>query len=496
MNRILIISALFVGVLGGCASTAPSWAPGGGMPGSVPAPAAEFRAAWIATVANIDWPSSPDLSTLKQQQELRTMMDRAVEIGLNAIVLQVRPTADAFYASPSEPWSYYLTGVQGRAPEPFYDPLAFAIEEAHRRGLELHAWFNPYRVLHPTATDSISALHASKRLPGSVVTYGDLVWFEPGSDEATAQSMSVIMDVVERYDVDGVHLDDYFYPYPVQDEAGDHVEFPDEANWRADSTDGLSRDDWRRRNVDVFIQNLYEGVKARKPWVKVGISPFGIWRPGHPPSVRGFDQYAGLYADAKKWLNEGWIDYWTPQLYWSMDSEGQSYAALLDWWVAENHHDRHIWPGNYTSRVILEGSAWWEPAEIVRQIEHTRRTEGAAGNVHFSMRALMPAAHGMGEAVAAAYDEPALVPASPWLGGQAPAAPALTAERGYVAVRPAGREPVFVWAVHWWDGRNWHFERVPGWQQALRAPAEGIRGVAVRAVSRLGHVSSPATLTF
>ncbi len=462
---------------------------------SIPAPEREFRAAWVATVANIDWPSAPALSVAQQQAELRGVLDRAVAMGLNAIILQVRPTADAFYNSPLEPWSWYLTGQQGQFPSPVYDPLAFAIDEAHRRGLELHAWFNPYRALHPTAMDSLSELHVTQRLPSAIVLYGDLVWMDPGNHAATEQSLAVMLDVVRRYDVDGIHLDDYFYPYPVSDEAGATVVFPDSTSFSRDVDDGLTLADWRRRNVDTFIRTLYEEVKAAKPWVKVGISPFGIWRPGYPESIRGFDQYAGLYADARKWLREGWVDYFTPQLYWSMDSEGQSYPKLLDWWIGENVHARHIWPGNYTSRVILEGNAHWDPPEIVRQIRHTRSTPGATGNVHFSMRALMPAVHGMGRAVAGEYARPALIPASPWLGGRPPDAPVLILTSTDIAIVPQGDELPRWWSVHWFDGRNWKFEVVPAWQQRLDVPL-GMKPkyLAVRAVSRTAVASTPTLL--
>lgn len=461
----------------------------------IPAPEREFRAAWVATVANIDWPSASALPVARQQAELRGVLDRAVAMGLNAIILQVRPTADAFYNSPLEPWSWYLTGQQGRSPDPAYDPLAFAVDEAHRRGLELHAWFNPYRALHPTAMDSVSALHVTQRLPQATDPYGDLVWMDPGNSEATEQSLAVMLDVVRRYDVDGIHLDDYFYPYPISDETGTPVIFPDSLSFAEDVADGLARSDWRRRNVDTFIQTLYEEVKAVKPWVKVGISPFGIWRPGYPESVTGFDQYEGLYADARKWLREGWVDYFTPQLYWAMDSKGQSYPKLLDWWVAQNAHARHIWPGNYTSRVILDGNAHWDPPEIVRQIRHTRATPGATGNVHFSMRALMPAVHGMGRAVADQYARPALIPASPWLGGAQPEAPHAALTSTHIAIFPQGDTLPRWWAVHWFDGRRWTFEVVPAWQQRLDVPS-GLKPkyLAVRAVSRTGVASTPTLL--
>ncbi len=487
---ILLVATLY---LPGCALFSGARLPDeGDLRASLPAPEREFRAAWVATVANIDWPSAPALPVATQQAELRSLLDRAAAMGLNAIILQVRPTADAFYDSPLEPWSWYLTGEQGQAPVPAYDPLAFAIDEAHRRGLELHAWFNPYRALHPTAMDSTSDLHVSQRLPRATAPYGELVWMDPGNTQATEHSLAVMLDVVRRYDVDGIHLDDYFYPYPVTDASGAPVAFPDSVSFAAGRADGLERADWRRRNVDTFIQTLYEEVKAVKPWVKVGISPFGIWRPGYPASIQGFDQYEGLYADARKWLREGWVDYFTPQLYWAIDSDGQSYPKLLDWWIGENVHARHIWPGNYTSRVILEGSAYWDPAEIVRQLRHTRSTPGATGNVHFSMRALMPAAHGMGRAVAAEYARPALIPASPWLSSAPPQAPVVTQPSTHVALHPQGAVSARWWVVDWFDGRRWTSQIVPAWQQRLVPPAHmSPKYLAVRAVSRTGVLSAP-----
>ena len=351
----------------------------------------EFRAAWVATVANIDWPSKRGLTTAEQQRELIAILDRAVELNLNAIVFQVRPHCDALYASQLEPWSEYLTGTMGQAPEPFYDPLEFVVTEAHRRGLELHAWFNPYRALHPGSKGKIGDLHVSKTKPDIVREYGKHQWLDPGEPGAADHSLAVIMDVVSRYDVDGVHFDDYFYPYQIEDENKKKVPFPDEASWKKAQAAGntLSRDDWRRQNVDRLIQRVAEEIKSAKPWVKFGISPFGIWRPGNPPQIQGFDAYASLYADAKKWWNEGWVDYLTPQLYWKIESPGQSYPLLMQWWHQENTKQRHLWPGNYTSRVANGSKSSWTPDEITMQIKHTRTHPGATGNVHFSMKALM-----------------------------------------------------------------------------------------------------------
>jgi len=255
-----------------------------------------------------------------QKAELLAILDRAAQLRLNAIIFQVRPACDALYASPIEPWSEYLTGAMGKAPQPFYDPLTFAVEEAHKRGLELHAWFNPYRAAHPSAKSPIASNHISKTKPSLVRRYGKHLWLDPGEKEVQDYSLSVVMDVVRRYDVDGVHFDDYFYPYK-ESEGG----FPDDASWKRFGAGGkLSRDDWRRENVNTFIRRVYETIKAAKPWVKFGVSPFGIWRPGNPSSVQGLDAYQELYADSRKWLQNAWVDYFTPQLYWRIIAPRQS----------------------------------------------------------------------------------------------------------------------------------------------------------------------------
>src|SRR5688500_4792441 len=258
-----------------------------------PAVAREFRGAWVASVANIDWPSRPGLTSEQQQAELLALLDRAAQLRLNAVILQVRPAADALYPSRLEPWSEYLTGEMGKAPVPFYDPLAFAVAEAHRRGLELHAWFNPFRARHASARSPVSRDHVSNTRRGLVKEYGRSLWLDPGEPEARRYSLSVIMDVVRRYDIDGVHIDDYFYPYRERDGSGRLISFPDDASWRRYRRSGgrLTRDDWRRRNVDLFVESVYTAMKREKPLVRFGVSPFGIWRPGSPPQVTGLDPY-------------------------------------------------------------------------------------------------------------------------------------------------------------------------------------------------------------
>jgi uncharacterized lipoprotein YddW (UPF0748 family) len=482
--------------LGACALPAPGTSPGGG---DVPPPVRrEFRAAWIASVANIDWPSRPGLPPEQQRAELVAMLDSAAALRLNAVVLQVRPAADALYPSPLEPWSEYLTGEQGRAPEPMYDPLEFAVAEAHRRGLELHAWFNPYRAFHPSQKSPLAPTHIGRTHPQVVKQYGKFLWMDPGEPAVQDRSIDVILDVVRRYDVDGVHIDDYFYPYPEKDSAGARIDFPDSASWARYQAGGghLSRDDWRRGNVDRFVARMYREVKRAKPWVKVGISPFGIWRPGNPTQIRtGFDQYADIYADARRWMREGWGDYFSPQLYWRIQATPQSYPVLLRWWSEQNAHGRHLWPGLFTSQVIPT-EAKWPAGEIVAQVNATRGNAGATGNIHFSIKAFgMDPDSLVEKLLAGPYAEPALVPASPWLSSARPGRPHATAapmDSGSVLVRMTpGRGPAPMWWVvsgRW--GAEWRSEVVPGLQRehALRAGPRTGRPevVTVSAVSRVG----------
>jgi uncharacterized lipoprotein YddW (UPF0748 family) len=371
-----------------------------------PTKPAEFRGVWVATVGNVDWPSKKGLPAEQQQAELKAILDKCVEIKLNAVIFQVRPMADALYKSDLEPWSVFLTGTAGK--DPGYDPLEFAVREAHARGLELHAWFNPYRAAVPGATN-VSDSHVIKARPDIAKPYGKHYWMNPTHKDVQEKSLKVILDVVRRYDIDGIHIDDYFYPYKEKDSQGKIIPFPDDDTWAEYQKSGgtLSRDDWRRAAVNTFIERMYTETKALKPWVKVGISPFGIWRPGNPEGIKGFDQYGELYADAKLWLNKGWVDYWTPQLYWAIDKNEQSFPKLLEWWVGENTQHRHVWPGLGTYRH--------SPKEIVAQIEATRRQPGAIGHVHFSMKTIMRNRDGIVDALKEVYKEPAVVPASPWL---------------------------------------------------------------------------------
>ena len=346
----------------------------------LPTARAEFRGAWVASVYNLDWPSKPGLSADRQQAELRGILDRAKSIGLNAILLQVRPSGDALYASKYEPWSSVLTGAQGTSPG--YDPLAFAILEAHARGLELHAWFNPFRAA-TASSGSSSSRHVSKTHPEWLRRHGSLLWIDPGEPDAREYVLDVILDVVNRYDIDGVHIDDYFYPYPTKGVS----DFNDAASWSRHGTSrGLSRADWRRDNINRFVQALYSRVKGAKSSAKVGISPFGIWRPGVPATIEAqLDAYGQLYCDSRLWIQKGWCDYLSPQLYWSIAPAKQSFPVLLKWWREQSAAGRPIWPGIATDRI---GSS--RPAsEIAAQIALTRSGTTNPGHIHWDMKALM-----------------------------------------------------------------------------------------------------------
>ncbi|MDR3377371.1 MAG: family 10 glycosylhydrolase, partial [Verrucomicrobiae bacterium] len=447
---------------------------------------------WIATVGNSCWPSKPGLSTEQQKAELTAILDRAVALKLNAVIFQVRPACDALYQSSLEPWSEYLTGIQGRAPAPFYDPLAFAVAEAHQRGLELHAWFNPFRAHHAEAVSPIAGNHISRTRPDLIRSYGKYLWLDPGEPEVRDFSLRVVLDVVRRYDVDGVHFDDYFYPYHEKNSAGQDAAFPDGASWsKYGVKSGLARDDWRRANVDAFMQKLYHSVKAEKPWVKVGISPFGIWRPQNPPGIKGFDSYAELYADSRKWLAEGWCDYFSPQLYWGIQPPAQSFPALLGWWNAQNVRHRHIWPGMNT----LKTDESWSPAEIANEIALTRDYANP-GHIHWSVTALMKNAALDAVLTRNVYHEVALVPASPWLDASAPAKPDLSnsvwSDASRLKWQSGPGEPVREWVLQTRTKGAWTTQILPASRTEARVKIPGTDAVAVRAVNRVGNLSEPA----
>lgn len=420
MKRRHLLSLASAPLLAACAtppSPAPATAPVspseaalGPVAGPVPAPAAsgpllappprEWRAAWVATVANIDWPSKPGLSAAAQQAEIRSLCDTAAATGLNALILQVRTSTDALYESKLEPWSEYLTGTQGQ--HPGYDPLAVWITEAKARGLELHAWFNPYRSRHSTAKSAVADSHVSRTHPEWVKRYGDQLWMDPGEPAAAEHTLAVVRDCLSRYAVDGIHIDDYFYPYPVQDPATkQELDFPDEPSWQRYLAGGgsLARHDWRRYNVNRLVQRLYALAHEVRPGTRVGVSPFGLPKPGtRPPGISGFSQYDKLYADVELWLREGWLDYLAPQLYWPRAQTAQAFEPLLQAWRALNPLGRPIHPGLFTSR-INDTPQSWQPDEVLAQIDIIRRQSPGSGHIHFSMAALAQNRKGIADAL-------------------------------------------------------------------------------------------------
>ncbi|MGO8931348.1 MAG: glycoside hydrolase family 10 protein [Limisphaerales bacterium] len=462
-----------------------------------PEPVREFRAAWVATVANIDWPSSRTLSTQEQKGELLALLDRAAQLKLNAVIFQVRPACDAMYSSRIEPWSEYLTGTMGKAPEPFYDPLAFAVEQAHKRGLELHAWFNPYRARLRAANSPTAANHISRTRPQLVRQYGEFLWLDPGEKDVQDYSLSVVMDVVRRYDVDGVHFDDYFYPYKASDGAGNELDFPDDSSWRRFGTAGkLNRDDWRRENVNLFIQRVYKSIKAAKPWVKFGISPFGIWRPKNPQPIKGLDAYTKLYADSRKWLANGWVDYFAPQLYWAIGPPDQSFPVLLRWWATQNSKGRVLCAGVDSTQVGRS----WGPQEIVNQIRLVRSQSGASGHVHWSMKSLMHNSALDEVLTQEVYQQPALMPPSPWLGRARPTKPKLTIAAGNhgskleICWAPSDLGKASLWLVQTRSGGEWKEEILPAAKTTRVWNGAPPEVVAVSAVNHNGELSAPSVL--
>lgn len=468
-----------------------------------PPPLREFRGAWIATVSNIDWPSKPGLTSAQQQTELIAILDTAARLKLNALFLQVRPACDALYQSKIEPWSEYLTGEQNSPPNPYYDPLEFAVTQAHRRGLELHAWFNPFRARQSSAKSAPSASHVSRRYPKLVKAYGSYLWLDPGEPLAQDYSTAVILDVVRRYDIDGVHLDDYFYPYQKTNTLGQAIDFPDESSWQQFKASGgsLSRSDWRRRNVDEFVRKLYLRIKEEKRWVKFGISPFGIWRPGYPPQIVGLDAYAEIFADSRKWMLNGWADYFSPQLYWPVASKKQSFQALLDWWADQNSKQRHLWPGMRSEKVGKD----WTASEIIDQVQRTRKQTGASGHVHWNVSALMTPSRELNAALLKdAYVGPALVPASPWLDNKPPAKPKAYFEKNQdsdtttLHWENGGRESVWLWILQTKVHNRWSTEILPGARSAQifggNSRHASPEQIAISAVDRCGNMGPTETL--
>lgn len=453
-------------------------------------PLREFRGTWIATVRGVDWPREPYDPVERQQKELLSMVEMAHDLKLNALIFQVRPAGDAVYLSDLEPWSPWLTNEMGKAPIPFWDPLAFLIEAAHARGIEVHAWFNPFRALAGPRFKA-SANHVTRKYPQYCWRYGDSTWMDPGRPQIRAHSLAVFLDVLKRYDVDGLHMDDYFYPYPIK-ENGQTKPFPDQATYRDYLSTGgkLSLSDWRRENIDHFVESLYRESKKIKPWVRIGISPFGIWRPNNPEGIAkgALDPYESLGADSLKWLQQGWCDYFVPQLYWPMEPANLSFGKLFDWWVVQNKARRHIWPGMAGDRILKDRQA----SEILKQLSYTRARAAymPPGHVHWSISPLMK---NLGQLRTLcrerAYQDYALPPAASWLGSEKPAIPLIKLENGEVHWRYADTrmlQSVKWWVVQTFEKEHWKTVKIlPKTESKFKIDGKPL-GVAVRAISLTG----------
>lgn len=347
-------------------------------------PLKEFRGVWIATVNNIDWPSAPGLPVETQKKELEKLIDRIEQLNLNVVIFQIRPASDAFYHSNIEPWSYFLTGKQGMAPKPYFDPLAYAIELCHSKGMELHAWFNPFRVrnngYYPLAPNSFAEQnHQYTQL------YDGKLFLDPGIPQVRTHIINVIMEVVRNYDIDAVHFDDYFYPYPVKGRR-----FPDSKTFARYGNKYYPNrlGDWRRENINKFIAVLHDSIKSVRPIVKLGISPFGVWRnksddPNGSPGVKATTSYDDLYADVYKWLKNDWIDYIIPQLYWEQGNIFGDFTLLAQWWNDHNF-GKPLYLGQALYKSTGGNKRFTNPKEISEQISILRKFKNVNGFALYS----------------------------------------------------------------------------------------------------------------
>lgn len=415
-------------------------------------PKREFRAAWIATVANIDWPSKRGLPSSEQQAQFIKRLDELQELGCNAVIVQVRPSSDAFYPSKIEPWSHYLTGRQGEPPFPYYDPLEFMIEETHKRCMEFHAWFNPFRALVDSKKNPNPASHVTKQHPDWIISYGGKSYIDPGTPEAREYVIKVIMDVVKRYDIDAVHIDDYFYPYRI---AGQ--EFGDGRSWNRCGAGFDDKGDWRRNNVNVFISTLNNNIKSVKSYVKFGISPFGVWRnaskdPEGSQTNGGQTCYDDLYSDVILWMKKGWIDYLLPQLYWEHGHRAAPFDVLLPWWE-EHSYGRHVYNGLGVYRMVGANKAPWNsPNELLWQIRDIRKVSENPGYVFYSASSFDKIPGRVKESLKEISPNIAIPPTMEWLDRRAPGAPDLQIQtKGNKVVlkwQPASEEDGLRYAVY------------------------------------------------
>lgn len=355
-------------------------------PSPGPVTKTELRGAWVSTVYNLDWPSKSSYqNAVKQMGEFISLLDELQGMGMNAVFVQVRPTGDALYPSKLVPWSKYLSGVQGLAPT--YDPLAFMIEETHKRNMEFHAWFNPFRANVDTKIDQLADIHVTKQHPDWIVNAGGKLYINPGIPAARQHIIDTIMEVVNGYAIDGVHLDDYFYP--------SNVAFADDAAFKINNAGKItSKADWRRNNINEFVRQLGESIHTVKPQVKYGISPFGVWRnksvdkTGSDTSA-GVTAYDNMYADARTWIQKGWIDYINPQIYWSLSFNAARYDKLVDWWVQEvKGTGVDLYIGHSPYKLGTKEAGWQSAQEMIDQLEYNKKYPEVKGDVFFSAKDL------------------------------------------------------------------------------------------------------------
>ncbi|MEA2043709.1 MAG: family 10 glycosylhydrolase [Bacteroidota bacterium] len=381
----------------------------------------EMRGVWVATTKNIDYPSSAFLTVEQQKAEFIDMLNLFESLNINAVMLQVRPAADAFFPSRYEPWSEWLTGVQGKAPNPYYDPLKFMIKECRKRGIEFHAWVNPFRAVANIETADVTADHVSNRRPDWVFTYGINKYFNPGIPEVRHYINNVVCDIVRRYDVDGIHFDDYFYPYPTKDENRKFISVPDYDTYIKYGKDFDNIDNWRRNNLNVFIRSMNDSIKAIRADIKFGIAPSGVWRnKSRDPKgsdTRGFAHYDYLYADVLTWLKNEWIDYVAPQLYWSIGHKYADYQTLVDWW-SKNCYNRHLYIGHgvYMADTNAADKNWRNPSQLPEQMRINKRTKKVSGSIFYKASALQRNAMGFNDSLKTHfYASYSKTPEMPWL---------------------------------------------------------------------------------
>jgi uncharacterized lipoprotein YddW (UPF0748 family) len=428
-------------------------------------PKREFRGVWIATVENIDWPTSTKLSSDEQKQQLVDILDEHQREGINAVFFQVRPAADAFYAKGIEPWSRWLTGKQGKAPDPLYDPLEFAIAEAHKRGMELHAWFNPYRATNDNKYYALSPNHITNLKPEWFFTYGGQKLFNPGLPEVREYIIHIILNVLDNYDVDGIHMDDYFYPYLID---GQNVNDADAFKQYGGAYTNVK--DWRRSNVDTLIHMLSDSIHKHKPHVKFGVSPFGIWANKYQnpegSNTHGGSSYYENYADARKWMQQGWVDYIVPQIYWPINSRAAGFDTLINWW-GNNTFNRHLYIGLGVYRIgehSKASAAYKIPTEIPNEMRYLRNNPRVEGSVFFSSNSLTNNFGGFADSLSENfYKYAALPPVMLWLDSIPPNVPqnlvAKVAGQGVALTwqTPAlakDKEPVYGYVIYRFDGNE------------------------------------------